>query len=123
MATKFFNLDTDSTFAANSDFLIPSQKAIKTAMGEKQDTLSTDQMSAVNSGITNTKVATYDSYEETKQDVIEDIADIRSGSALGSTAVQPSEIAEVAFSGSYNDLKDKPAIGTGGTTITIKNWN
>ena len=123
MATKFFNLDTDSTFAANSDFLIPSQKAIKTAMGEKQDTLTTDQMSAVNSGITNSKVATYDSYEETKQDVIEDIADIRSGSALGSTAVQPTEIAEVAFSGSYNDLKDKPSIEAGGTRITIKNWN
>ena len=35
MATKFFNLDTDSTFAANSDFLIPSQKAIKTELDKK----------------------------------------------------------------------------------------
>lgn len=32
MPTKFYNLDTDSTFSANSDYLIPSQKAIKTAV-------------------------------------------------------------------------------------------
>ncbi len=123
MATKFLNLDTDSTFAANSDFLIPSQNAIKTAMNEKQDTLTANQLSAVNSGITNSKVATYDSYEETKQDVVEDLEDIRDGASLGSTAVQPTDISAVAFSGSYNDLLDKPSIGTGGTTITIRNWN
>ena len=29
---KFLNLDTDSTFAANSDYVIASQKAIKTAI-------------------------------------------------------------------------------------------
>lgn len=123
MATKFLNLDTDSTFAANSDYLIPSQKAIKTAIDEKQDTLSTSQMDAVDSGINATKVATYDSYEETKQDVVEDLDDIRSGASLGSTSVQPTDISAVAFSGSYNDLLDKPIIGPSGTTITIKNWN
>ena len=32
MPTKFFNLDTDSTLSSNSDYLIPSQKAIKTAI-------------------------------------------------------------------------------------------
>lgn len=123
MATKFLNLDTDSTFAANSDYLIPSQKAIKTAIDEKQDTLSATQMSAVDSGIDATKVATYDSYEETKQDVVEDLDDIRSGASLGTTSVQPSDISAVAFSGSYNDLLDKPTIGTGGTTITLRKWD
>ena len=53
----------------------------------------------------------------TKQDVISDLADIRSGAALGATAVQPaalseysktSELATVAVSGNYNDLIDKP---------------
>lgn len=120
MATKFLNLDTDSTFAANSDYLIPSQKAIKTAMDEKQNTLSATQMSAVDSGIDATKVATYDSYEETKQDVVEDLNDIRSGASLGTTSVQPSDISDVAFSGSYNDLLDKPAVGT---TITLRKWD
>lgn len=37
MATKFYNLDTDSTFSANSDYLIASQKAIKTALDTKAD--------------------------------------------------------------------------------------
>ena len=38
-----------------------------------------------------------------KQNVIEDLPDIRSGAELGSTAVQPSSLATVATSGSYND--------------------
>ena len=50
-----------------------------------------------------------------KQNVIEDLSDIRSGAELGSTAVQPSSLATVATSGSYNDLSDKPTIPT--TTI------
>lgn len=33
------DIDIDSTFAANSDLLLPSQKAVKTALGNKQDTL------------------------------------------------------------------------------------
>lgn len=45
-----------------------------------------------------------------KQNVIEDLLDIRSGAELGSTAVQPSSLATVATSGSYNDLSDKPTI-------------
>ena len=50
-----------------------------------------------------------------KQNVIEDLSEIRSGAELGSTAVQPSSLATVATSGSYNDLLDKPTIPT--TTI------
>ena len=39
MATKYFNLDTDPTLSNNSDYYIPSQKAIKTALDTKQDKL------------------------------------------------------------------------------------
>ena len=45
-----------------------------------------------------------------KQDTISDLATIRSGAALGATAVQPSDLASVATSGSYNDLSNKPTI-------------
>ena len=53
---------------------------------------------------------------DAKQDVISDLATIRSGAEAGATAVQPaslseyaktSELATVARTGSYNDLKDK----------------
>lgn len=37
--SRFLNLDTDGTLSANSDDRIPSQKAIKTALNAKQDTL------------------------------------------------------------------------------------
>lgn len=47
-----------------------------------------------------------------KQDIISDLATIRSGAQAGSTAVQPGDLATVAFSGSYNDLSDKPTIPT-----------
>lgn len=45
-----------------------------------------------------------------KQDTISDLADIRSGAEAGATAVQPSDLATVATSGSYNDLLNKPTI-------------
>ena len=41
---------------------------------------------------------------------IPDLAAIRSGAAAGATAVQPSALATVATSGSYNDLTNKPNI-------------
>lgn len=56
-----------------------------------------------------------------KQDVIQDLATIRSGAAAGATAVQPEDLAAVATSGSYNDLSNKPTIpivGSGTITIT-----
>lgn len=52
-----------------------------------------------------------------KQDVINDLADIRAGAAAGATALQPGDdvpatdvtgLATVATSGSYNDLSNKP---------------
>lgn len=55
-----------------------------------------------------------------KQDTISDLATIRSGAALGATSVQPSDLATVATSGSYNDLSNKPTIPTvNNPTITF----
>ena len=43
-----------------------------------------------------------------KQATITDLATIRDGASKGATAVQPSSLASVATSGSYNDLSDSP---------------
>ena len=43
-----------------------------------------------------------------KQDVISDLSTIRSGAALGATAVQPASLATVATTGAYSDLSGKP---------------
>lgn len=48
--------------------------------------------------------------DTSKQDTISDLATIRSGASAGATAVQPSDLATVATSGSYNDLANKPTI-------------
>lgn len=40
MSVKHLNLDIDPDMTANSDYVISSQKAIKTALGRKQNTLS-----------------------------------------------------------------------------------
>ena len=47
-----------------------------------------------------------------KQDKITDLKTIREGASKGATAVQPSSLASVATSGSYNDLTNKPTIPT-----------
>lgn len=57
----------------------------------KQNSLDTNQLAAVNSGITSTKVNTYDGYASQiagKQATIDDLDDIRSGAAAGATALQ-----------------------------------
>ena len=53
-----------------------------------------------------------------KQATISDLETIRSGAALGATAVQPGDLATVATTGSYNDLTNKPTIGN--ATLTIQ---
>lgn len=45
---------------------------------------------------------------EEKQDVIDDLSEIRAGAEAGATAVQPGDLATVATTGSYNDLSNKP---------------
>lgn len=57
-----------------------------------------------------------------KQDVIQDLSTIRSGATKGATAVQPSSLAEVATSGSYSDLSDKPTIPAAVTESTVSDW-
>lgn len=54
--------------------------------------------------------------------MIEDLDNIRSNASKGSTAVQPEELASVATSGSYNDLKNKPYIPNEVTEQTVSNW-
>lgn len=61
------------------------------------------------SGVTATVLTAHQDLSE-KQDVIADIETIRSGAALGSTAVQPSSLKTVATTGSYDDLTNKPSI-------------
>lgn len=53
--------------------------------------------------------AAQDVIDATKQSIITDLETIRSGAARGATAVQP-ESGKGLFSGSYNDLTDKPTI-------------
>ena len=58
-----------------------------------------------------------------KQDVISDLATIRSGAGKGATAVQPSDLATVATSGSYTDLSNKPTIPTVTDTYSATSSN
>ena len=60
-------------------------------------------------------------HDNTKQDIITDLATIRSGASKGATAVQP-EAGKGLFSGSYNDLTDKPAIPDAVTEGTVSGW-
>ena len=57
-----------------------------------------------------------------KQDVITDLATIRSNAEKGASAVQPSSLAKVATSGSYNDLSNKPTIPSAVTESVVSGW-
>lgn len=66
-----------------------------------------------------------------KQDTISDLDTIRSGASKGATALQPDAISEfitiedvanVAKTGSYNDLQDKPTIPSAVTESTVSGW-
>lgn len=54
----------------------------------------------------------------TKQDVIQDLNTIRAGATAGSLALQSSDVATVALTGSYTDLSDKPHIPDSATSTT-----
>lgn len=56
--------------------------------------------------------AAQDVIDSGKQDTISDLSDIRTGAGLGATAVQPGDLATVATTGDYDDLLDKPTLGT-----------
>lgn len=77
------------------------------------------QWASINSGATQTNISQITTnkndivdLQNNKQDVISDLDTIRSGSGKGATAVQPSDLSTVATSGSYNDLSNKPTLGT-----------
>lgn len=57
-----------------------------------------------------------------KQDNISDLEAIRSGAALGATSIQPSDLANIAKTGSYDDLINKPTIPTAVTESTVSGW-
>lgn len=57
-----------------------------------------------------------------KQATISDLSTIRSGASKGATAVQPSSLATVATSGSYNDLSNRPTIPAAVTESTVSGW-
>lgn len=55
-----------------------------------------------------------------KQDVISDLATIRSGASAGATAVQHGDLATVATSGMYSDLTGTPGVATADTLGLVK---
>ena len=55
-----------------------------------------------------------------KQDVISDLATIRSGASAGATAVQHGDLATVATSGMYSDLTGTPGVATANTLGLVK---
>lgn len=69
-----------------SDLDKPISTATQTALSSKQDTLSDAQMNAVNSGVTSAKIATYDNYATSKQDIISDLSTIRTNALSGASA-------------------------------------
>lgn len=98
--TKVSDLENDSSFVSAVD------------TGEEVDGVEADYVTeaAMNAALSS------------KQNTITDLSTIRSGASKGATAVQPAELASVAKSGSYNDLKDKPAIPSAVTESTVSGW-
>lgn len=76
-------VDGKITIGAAQDIQIAQSQVtgLSTALDGKQDNLSADQLAAVNSGITKTKVGTYDGYATGKQDALSDdqLAAVNSG--------------------------------------------
>lgn len=87
--------------------------------------LTAAQLAALNSGITSEKVSQIETNKSdisnlsaNKQDIISDLATIRS---KADTAVQPGDLSTVATSGNYNDLDNRPTIPTvNDATLTIQ---
>lgn len=95
--------------------LLPYAKTadVNTALAGKQDSLTTSQLTAVNSGITSELVAqigtnktSIETLQTSKQDTITDLDAIRSGASKGATAVQPSTLTK------YRKATDQDTIDT-----------
>lgn len=104
----------DGTYNASTN-KAATVSTVTNAVSGKQDALSSNQLKAVNSGITADKVNTYDGYATTiagKQDKI------TAGNKLAASLV--SGLATVATSGSYNDLTNKPSIPSAANNAALK---
>ena len=98
LETKTDNMPTSENLTAANEKIA----ALETAVGDS------------NTGLVHDVAA----LDESKQDVISDLAEIRSGAAAGATAVQADDLADVAFSGAYSDLTGVPAIPTVPTNVS-----
>ena len=100
------------------DILVSGQN-IKTING--QDILGSGDITISGGDIDTSNFATKQELA-TKQDTISDLSTIRSNAEKGASAVQPSSLAKVATSGSYNDLSNKPTIPSAVTESTVSGW-
>ena len=99
--------------------VLVSGENIKTING--QDILGSGDITISGGDIDTSNFATKQELA-TKQDTISDLSTIRSNAEKGASAVQPSSLAKVATSGSYNDLSNKPTIPSAVTESTVSGW-
>lgn len=130
--TKLSDLENDVEFVKDSEL----KNVAKT--GSYNDLTDKPEIPSIEGLATEEYVNNH--HDDTKQDVIEDLDEIREGASLGKTALQsfteedptvPSHVKEITaedivkwnnksdFSGSYNDLSDKPEIPS---EETVANW-
>nr|DAE43944.1 MAG TPA: hypothetical protein [Caudoviricetes sp.] len=106
---------TIASSVTNDANSVPTSQAVKTyadgELAKKQDKLSTAQMNAVNSGITASKVATYDGYADGKQDKLTEAQLKAVNSGINSTKV-------AKYDGYDAQIKSKQGIlNTNGSAI------
>lgn len=112
---------TIASSVTNDANSVPTSQAVKTyadtELAKKQDKLSQAQMNAVNSGITASKVATYDAYATNKQDKLNATQLEAVNSGINSTKV-------AKYDGYDAQIKSKQSIlHTEGSAIHINNNN
>lgn len=112
---------TIASSVANDANSVPTSQAVKTyadtELAKKQDKLSQAQMNAVNSGITASKVATYDAYATNKQDKLNATQLSAVNSGINSTKV-------AKYDGYDAQIKSKQNIlHTEGSAIHINSNN
>lgn len=110
---------TIASSVTNDANSVPTSQAVKTyadtELAKKQDKLSQAQMNAVNSGITASKVATYDGYASGKQDKLNEAQLSAVNSGINSTKV-------AKYDGYDAQIKSKQNIlHTEGSAIHINN--
>lgn len=112
---------TIASSVTNDANSVPTSQAVKTyadtELAKKQDKLNQAQMNAVNSGITASKVATYDAYAKNKQDKLNATQLEAVNSGINSTKV-------AKYDGYDAQIKSKQSIlHTEGSAIHINNNN